>query len=235
MRHPYRSAVSAVALAMALAVALSSTASAKPEGRGNSHRRESSEARGNRSGDREHSGDRQRSGDRGYSGDRQRSGDREYSGDRGRRGSGDWNRAPRPAERRGEWRTSRAPRSEQRWQDSGSRHSAPTYRSQSRYHYDRPSYSTHHTRYYYTESFCRPRFVYRSGFSLGFVIGSVPSYGYRYVDPYCGVSFRDLDSYYDHCDEHGHAELIQVFDRRTGHPVAISVYRDGDWIVDDCD
>lgn len=77
--------------------------------------------------------------------------------------------------------------------------------------------------------------MYRSGFSLGFVIGSVPMYGYRYVDPYCDMAFRDLDSYYDHCDEHGHADVIQVCDSRTGHPIAISVYRGGDWVIDDCD
>jgi len=77
--------------------------------------------------------------------------------------------------------------------------------------------------------------MYHSGFSLGIVIGSAPSYGYRYVDPYCDMAFRDLDSYYDHCDEHGHPDLIQVCDNRTGRPIAISIYRDGDWVIDDCD
>lgn len=239
MKQSFRLAVPAAAFAMVLALVLSTVASAKPEGHGNQRRGETSESRGNRSGG------------------------REQSGDRGRQMSGQRDRAPRASERGGEWRTSRAPRStpkEQhawrgsgssgerryrdshsdrrpaaRWHDRRVQRSAPTYRSQTRYRHDGPSYSTYRPRYYYTESFRRPRFMYHSGFSLGIVIGSIPSYGYRYVDPYCDMAFRNLDAYYDHCDEYGHADLIQVCDRQTGHPIAISVYRNGDWVVDDCD
>lgn len=222
MRYPFRLAVPTVAVAVALALALSTAASAKAGGHRESGRGESSESRGNRSASRGQSGER----------------------------AGEWrsSRAPQSAQREhGEWRGSgasderrfREPRSGRRpvarWHDSGGYCPAPTYRSQGGYHHDGPSYSTRRSRYYYTETFCRPRFTYRSGFSLGFVIGAVPRYGYRYIDPYCHTAFRDLDSYYDHCDECGHADLIQVCDSRTGRPIAISVYRDGDWVIDDCD
>ena len=239
MKHAFRRSVPAVAVAMALALALSTAASAKPGGHGDPGRRESSESRGNRSERRGQSGERSR----------HTSELRDRSARAVERG-GEWrtSRAQRSAPREhGEWRGSgssserryREPRSDRRpvarWQDSGGYCPAPTYRSQARYRHDGPSYSTHRSRSYYTDTFCRPRFMYRSGFSLGFVIGSVPQYGYRYIDPYCDMAFRDLDSYYDHCDEHGHADLIQVCDSRTGSPIAISVYRDGDWVIDDCD
>lgn len=95
-------------------------------------------------------------------------------------------------------------------------------------------YSDYRPRQYYTSYFPRPRYVYRSGFSLGFVIGSSPSYGYGYYDPYCGTSFHDLGAYYDHCGHHRHTELILIVDSHGGGPIASCVYRSGGWVVDDC-
>ncbi len=123
---------------------------------------------------------------------------------------------------------------DRRWRDSDGRSDAPLHQSWTDSRYEGPSYSRHHGRPYYTGSFHRPRYLYRSGFSLGIVIGSVPWYGYRYFDPYCDLEFRNLDIYYDHCYDHGHAETILVLDRRSDHPFASCIYRDGDWVIDDC-
>jgi hypothetical protein len=153
---------------------------------------------------------------------------------------------------RGETRVRRQPdaRSERRWRDGGrvretrtySRsyggYQRPSYSSRVRYRHDGPgyrsSYGSHGSwpRSYYTTYFPRPRYVYRSGFSLGFVIGAMPSYGYRYWDPYCGIGFRSLGSYSNHCHGHRHAELILIY--QGSDPVASCVYRGGDWVVDDC-
>ena len=88
--------------------------------------------------------------------------------------------------------------------------------------------------YYYTGYFHRPHFITRSGFSLGLVIGAVPTYGYRYYDPYCDVEFGCLDDYYDHCLELGHPGAILVIDIESGAPIATCVYDGGGWVVDDC-
>ncbi len=132
----------------------------------------------------------------------------------------------------------KAPRSDYsadtRWRDSGRRSESPSYRSQSDSWYGGSSYSDHHSRDYYTGSFHRPRYHYRSGFSLGFVISSVPSYGYEYFDPYCDMGFSSLDVYYDHCDHHSHPDVILIVDSRYDYPIASCAYRGGDWVVDDC-
>lgn len=130
-----------------------------------------------------------------------------------------------------ETRTVYAP--EVRYRDSGTRYRAPSYRTQTRDRYveSRPSYRY---RTYYTSGYYRPRYHYHSGFSLGVFIGVVPSYGFRYFDPYCDIGFRSLDSYYDHCHYHGHPDVIQVISIRSGYPIASCAYRGGDWVVDDC-
>lgn len=125
-------------------------------------------------------------------------------------------------------------RADVRYRDSGGRRHTPWYRSQTNYRYNDPRHFTYRSRPYYTASFHRPRFVHRSGFSIGFVMGSVPSHGYRYFDPYCDMRFSNLDVYYSHCHDHGHPGMIQVLDIRFGYPVASSVYRGGHWVVDDC-
>jgi len=142
-------------------------------------------------------------------------------------------------------------RADQRWRDAGHRGRGvrdgrtyhrdgryyggdhrPTYSTRTRYRHGGPSYSYHRPHHYYTAYFHRPHFVYRSGFSLGFVIGLVPSYGYRYFDPYCDIGFSHLSAYYDHCYDRGHPEVILVVDA-SGYPIATCVYRDGAWVVDD--
>lgn len=242
MKHLRHLPLSVAVLALALAVSLPSAAGAKSDDHGKRGRGQASEARGGHSGKREYSrGEgRRSSGDRVYA-------DREVSRGRAdRRGSGD---------RRVEWRDSgsrrtgsrgdiryREPRADHRadvrWRDSDRRREAPSYRPSyrqgTRHRYDRPDYSNHRSRHYYTASFHRPRFVYRSGFSLGFVIGAVPSYGYRYFDPYCDMGFGHLDDYYDHCHAHGHPGAILVVDVRSGYPIASCAYSDGYWVVDDC-
>ena len=125
-------------------------------------------------------------------------------------------------------------RADARWRDSGTYDGAPSHRSRTYYRDGSRSHSRYRPRYYYTASFHRPRFAYRSGFTLGFVIGSVPSYGYRYFDPYCDMGFTDLDVYYDHCYDHGHPDAILVLDIRSGYPIASCAYHDGYWVVDDC-
>jgi hypothetical protein len=74
----------------------------------------------------------------------------------------------------------------------------------------------------------------RSGFSIGLSIGSFPSYGYGYFDPYCDLRFSSLGAYYDHCHGLGHASAILVIDSRTSAPIATCIYDGGDWVVDDC-
>ena len=223
MKQAYRLLMSAVVLTMALAVSLPSAVGAKSEGHGKEGRGQSSKARGGYSGNREVSrgGGSQSSGERGYA---QRGGNR----------GGDWGGSgPRSEVRYREPRSDR--RADVRYRDSGGRRDAPSYRSQTNYRYNDPSHSTYRSRPYYTGSFHRPRFVHRSGFSLGFVIGSVPSYGYRYFDPYCDMGFSNLDVYYNHCYDYGHPDMIQVLDIRYGYPIASTVYRGGHWVVDDCD
>jgi hypothetical protein len=245
MKHLYRLPLSAAVLAMALAVSLPSAAGAKSEGHSKHGRGNSSEARGGHSGKREFSrgGGSRSSGERPYAhrmGDRERV-DRRDSGSRDRadwRESGSRDRADwRGSSSRGEvrYRDPRADyRADVRWRDSGRRSDAPSYRSRTHNRHDDPSYSYYGPRSYYTGSFHRPRFVYRSGFSLGFVIGSAPSYGYRYFDPFCDMGFSNLDVYYDHCDDHGHPDAILVLDIQSGYPIASCAYRGGYWVVDDC-
>ena len=239
MKHLYRLPCSAAVLAMALAISLPSTAGAKSEGHGKQGRGHSSEARGGHSDKREYSrgGASRSSGERAYA---HRVGDRERADPRGSgsRGSGSRDRADwRASGSRGEvrYRDPRADyRADVRWRDSGRRSDTPSYRTWTRYRDDGPSYSNYRPRSYYTGSFHRPRFVYRNGFSLGFVIGSVPSYGYRYFDPYCDMGFSNLGVYYDHCYDHGHPDAILVLDIQSGYSIASCAYRGGYWAVDDC-
>jgi hypothetical protein len=132
----------------------------------------------------------------------------------------------------------RDPRSDRRgdvrWRDSGRGGHLPSYRSPNNYRYGGPSHDSYRQRSYYTGSFHRPRFGYRSGFSIGVLIGSMPSYGYRYFDPYCDMAFGNLDIYYDHCGAYGHPDVIQVLDSRSGYPIASCIYSDESWVVDDC-
>src|SRR5207237_10752358 len=72
------------------------------------------------------------------------------------------------------------------WRDGGGRAYVPQYRSRVYYRDGGRSYYSYRPRTYYYGSFHRPRFIHRSGFSLGFVIGADPSYGYRYYDPSSG-------------------------------------------------
>lgn len=125
-------------------------------------------------------------------------------------------------------------RADARMRDSGRHGYAPSHRTRAHYRDDGPSHSNYRPRSYYTGSSHRPRFASRSGFSLGFVIGSVPSYGYRYFDPYCDMGFRNLSVYYDHCYDRRHPDAIQVLDIESGYPIASGVYRGGNWVVDDC-
>jgi len=238
MKQPHHLPLSVAVLALGLAVSLPMTAGAESEGHGKRGRGHASEDRADHSGKREYSrGEHSRSsGERTYA---HRDEDREPADRRGSR------------ERRVEWRDSgsrgsgsrgdvryREPRADQRadarWQDWGRRNDGPSYRSRTRYRDDRSTYSSHRSRYYYTGSFHRPRFVAQSGFSLGFVIGAAPSYGYRYFDPYCDMGFSHLDAYYDHCHEYGHPDAILVVDIHSGYPIASCAYDDGYWVVDDC-
>jgi hypothetical protein len=200
------------------------------------------------------------SGSRGSYRGEVRNGERSYSGGE-RRSYARADRSPARGSYRGEVRT-RSPRSDQRadarWRDAvrdareyrvyrGGRDGGsyqrngryygddyqPRVTSRSRYRHDRPSYASYRPRHYYTGSFHRPRFVHRSGFSLGISIGVGPAYGYRYFDPFCDVSFSHLGAYYDHCCDHGHSEVILLIDT-GGYPVATCAYQGGDWVVDDC-
>ena len=81
--------------------------------------------------------------------------------------------------------------------------------------------------------FHRPVF-YGSGFSVGFVISAGPLYGYRFYDPYCGVTFATLDDYAYHCGALGHPEALLMVDIRSGYPVATCGFHRGYWVVDDC-
>jgi hypothetical protein len=110
----------------------------------------------------------------------------------------------------------------------------PQYRSRVYYRDGGRSYYSYRPRTYYYGSFHRPRFIHRSGFSLGFVIGAEPSYGYRYYDPYCDEGFDDVDDYYDHCYRYGHPDVILVVDYDSGYPIASCIYQGGYWVVDDC-
>lgn len=101
------------------------------------------------------------------------------------------------------------------------------------YRLDRHDRYGHRSHSYYTHGFHRPRFAYHSRFSLGFALSTYPSYGTRYYDPYCGIPFRSLRSYVDHCWDLGHPEAILVVDRRSGAPIATCVYSRGRWVVDD--
>jgi hypothetical protein len=225
MKHLYRLTLSAAVLVMALAVSIPSVVDARPEKRGHGR---SSEVRGDRPGKREVSrGAKSRP-----------SGARAQAPRASKRERADWRySSSRGATPRGEVRhrsTRVDSRADVRWRDSGRRSDAPTYRSRTSYRHDGWSEPRYRTRSYYTGSFHRPRFVYRSGFSLGFVIASVPSYGYRYFDPYCDRGFSNLDVYYDHCDYHGHPSAILILDFQSGYPIASCVHSGGYWVVDDC-
>lgn len=232
MRHLHQLPLSAAMLAMALAISLPSMADARPEGSGKHDRGRSSEVRGGQPGKRREfrGGDQRVARERGHNSrvtTRER-GDWRGSGGRGARPREDVRyREPSRA-----WRPDA--RADARWRDSDRRRDDRSYASRVRYR-DGGSYdSRHRTRWYYTGSFHRPRFVYRSGFSLGVVIGSVAPYGYRYFDPYCDRGFHDLDLYYDHCHYHDHPSAILVLDFRSGYPIASCAYDGGYWVVDDC-
>ena len=65
------------------------------------------------------------------------------------------------------------------------------------------------------------------------MLGSYPSYGFRYYDPYCDRYFNSLAWYDDHCWDYGHPPVVEVL--RYGRPVASAVFDDGEWVIDDCD
>jgi hypothetical protein len=253
MKQLYRLPLSATVLTIALAVSLPCAAGAKSDGHGKHGRGDSSESRGGHSGKREYSdGGGSRSSDKRAYADREggrNRGEWRESGDRrgewrgsGSRGSGSRDDV-RYRDRGSDYRADR------RWQDSGRRSYQPSGRYRTSYRDDRSysdyrprtyyrdggrSYSNYRSRSYYVGSFHRPRFVYRSGFSLGFTIGMVPSYGYRYYDPYCDMEFNDLGAYYDHCDDYDHPDAILVLEIHSGYPIASCAYHDGYWVVDDC-
>jgi len=99
------------------------------------------------------------------------------------------------------------------------------------YRYGGFSFRDHPRYFYYSSFFPRPHF-FRSGFSIGFVLGAYPSYGYRYYDPYCGRYFRSLEFYDEHCDELDHPPVVEVL--HYGEPVATAVFEGGRLVVDDC-
>jgi len=263
MKHPYRLPLSAAVLAMALAVPLPSLAKSQGHGqhRGGGHSSVGGGGRSHSSNHGSARGHERRSydGDRGsWRGSDSRAsyrGDVRYRDPRSdHRADLRWRNADRGSYR-GDVRY-RDPRSDHRadlrWRDTGHRGRGvragrtyhrdgryyggdhrPTYSTRTRYRHGGPSYSYYGPRHYYTGHFHRPDFIYRSGFSLGFVIGLVPSYGYRYFDPYCDISFSHLGAYYDHCYDCSHPEVILVVDANGGYPIATCGYRDGAWVVDD--
>lgn len=263
MKHRFTLPLSATLVALALAVTLPSGAGADREGHGRHNRRgHSSEWRDKHSDTRDDSrSERDRSsGDRDYgdrSGDRRQGRSDEPRGEwrtRSRDGSGSYDRRSSGSlrSRSREWRQdnfrdSRGSVRELRYRghgDGGRSDWRLRERDQGSYQpkvrsrtYDRDygrSYPTYRRTYYYG-SFHRPRYIHRSGFSIGFVISTVPTYDYRYYDPYCDVGFSDLDEYYDHCCDDGHPDVILVMDYHSGYPIASCVYQDGSWVVDDCD
>ena len=175
---------------------------------------------------------------RGGSGSGNGSGSRDGSGSGNRdwRGSGGSDGSRIRAGSRGDVRY-RQPgpdwRNEQQWGRSGGSGYRPSYGYGSRSRYGGSGYSYRPRQDYYTSFFRRPRFIYRSGFSIGFVIGRVAPYGCRYYDPYCDIGFRSLDEYYDHAYNEGHPEVILLMDSR-GEAIATCAYEDGRWVVDDC-
>lgn len=58
----------------------------------------------------------------------------------------------------------------------------------------------------------------------------MPRVGYRYYDPYCDLSFPNLDIYLDHTYDYDHLPIANVIDR-YGYVVASCDYRDGAWVV----
>lgn len=92
----------------------------------------------------------------------------------------------------------------------------------------------HARRHYYVGDFYRPRYIARSGFFIGLSFSSFPAYHYRYYDPYCGLYFQGLGSYYGHCHGLDHPSAILVIDYRSSAPLATCIYDGGDWVVDDC-
>ena len=261
MKYRFTLPLFATLMALALAVALPPGAGADWEGHGRNNRGHSSERRDKHSGKRDYSrGERdQRSGDRDASrGVRRQGSSGEVRGEwrtRSRSGSGSYEgrdqgslRSRSRVWRENDFRGSRGSLgelryrrggggdgSDRRWRERDQGSYEPRYRSRT---YDRDggrSYSSHRSRSYYFGSFHRPRYIHRSGFSLGFVIATVPTYDYRYFDPYCDIGFGDLDDYYDHCYDLGHPDVILVMDYRSGYPIASCVYQEGYWVVDDCD
>ena len=236
--------VTAATLAMALALTLPSMALSEGRGRGNDdgdgkrgrgreareQKSERREGRGNRGWNRAPSqGAQRQDGRRAWS-------QRETERSQRRVGGFVVDREPvRRDDTRYRWRTSDRPTTDTRyrWRTSD-RGGYPRDYSRTRYRdgyrayssYNRPRY------FYYTSGFSRPRFIHRSGFSIGFSIGSYPLYGYRYFDPYCDVYFGGLGSYYDHCYGHHHPETILVM--YGASPVATCIYDEGAWVVDDC-
>lgn len=220
---------------------------------GRSHRDGGSEKRAWRS---EGSGSRSR-GSREWGGSSSRSSAREWRGSDSR--SPRWRSSitrrleSRSGDRRSrDWRGSRSTgevryrdsydgdRYDRRWRSGDWNRGGYRTSFRTRTHYRDVYYSCDHgysacaARPYYVASFHRPRYVYHSGFSVGFVIGLTAGYGYSYFDPYCDVGFSNLGYYYDHCYDHGHPEVILVLDVYSGSPIGSCIYQSGSWVVDDC-
>lgn len=221
-----RRSLCATTLAMALALSMPAMGLAQGHGNhggGNGGDRQESRSKGNRGGDR---------------GNRGRSAERVERWRGGAPGSGTtrtyerrdvtvtpraWNRPDiRVRDRSTPTRT--YVRNDVRYKGGYSGYSAPRYRTSG-------TYFT--TRTYYVGSFYRPRYYYRPGITLGISVAMSPRYGYRYYDPYCGISFRYLGDYYDHCYDYDHPTAILMMDTARDVPVAMCGYRSGSWVVVD--
>lgn len=243
MKRRYRLLAPITILGLALALPL--PAFAKP---GHGHGNGQGHSASSRGGHSDHGGGWKSSGEHGRA---QRSWDGGGSSSRTYARSSDWgSRSGNWGSRSGEWGGERlASRTVYRsrdWSRSGdwdrSRYAGRVYYRSGGYggggyvryaRYDGPYYSPYAYRSYYVDGFHRPVF-YGSGFSVGFVISSGPVYGYRFYDPYCGVTFATLDDYAYHCGEFGHPEALLMVDIRSGYPVATCGYHRGYWVVDDC-
>lgn len=67
------------------------------------------------------------------------------------------------------------------------------------------------------------------GLFLGATLAQAAPAGYVYHDPYCDRSFVSLEIYRGHLNRHGHARVVRVLERDSGHYVRTYHYSDGDW------
>lgn len=216
----------------------------------------------NRGGD-SRRGDQNRSGDRNWNRDRSSDrnwNQRSPSGDQGwnrgpsrNPGSQTWRIDPRRSGSGGSYTPQTRYRTDTRWRGDGQWSGGSGYRTYNRV-YSRGGYGGGYSRggygggyyapryrsgfrfaptRYYIGHFHRPHFVYRSGFSIGFVIAPQPLSGYGWYDPYCDADFDNLEEYYGHCGAQGHEPAFLLLDASDGQPVATCVYDGGDWVVGD--